>query len=97
MRQECTQEDEEEENFEDCQMDHEPGEIRKSEVDPVIRDGKLKKGMCVEYARLNGELGCGLVLGRAGKATGKYGNCWNVEDKNTKQIEEFDVKKDWSF
>ena len=85
----------ESEDFEDATEESmtDPSDKGLSEVS---RDGsKLRKGLCVEFTKDSGEIACGTVLRRSGKATGKYRDFWAVMNNNTGQIEEYDVKNDW--
>ena len=56
---------------------------------------KIKKGMLIEFEKNNGEVVCGQIFKRSGKATGKYGHFWYVKDDVTGELEEYDTKNDW--
>ena len=56
---------------------------------------KLKKGMLTEFEKNNGEIVCGQIFRRSGKATGKYGHFWYVKDDVTGELEEYDTENDW--
>ena len=55
----------------------------------------MKKGLQIVYKKNDGSWEQGIVNRRTGKATGKYKNCWEVLDKGTGNLVEFDVENDW--
>ena len=60
---------------------------------------KVKKGDEVTVHKLNGNLEDRnfIIVNRAGKATGKYSNCWNVKDKDSGESSYIDFNKvNWS-
>ena len=55
----------------------------------------VKKGMSVEYRLQDGTTKSGVVVRRTGKASGKYRNCWEIDEDNNGQRIEYDTEKDW--
>ena len=58
---------------------------------------KIRKGMNMEFKDNHDRWIPGKILGRAGKATGKYRSNWNFENLNDKLISElnFDELNEW--
>ena len=57
----------------------------------------IKKGACVQFEKLDGEVTKGLVKRRTGKCGGKYENFWEVEELPTGILKEYDIKNDWKW
>ena len=62
--------------------------MREFNTKPVI-----KKGMTLQFVDQENKLVTTRVVSRAGKATGKYGCCWNTEDPDTSTLSEVDFSK----
>ena len=57
---------------------------------------KVKVGQRIKgIQRDSGEIMCGKLVSRAGKATGKFKNCFNMQKDSDGTVEWFDLKKDF--
>ncbi|MEL6943456.1 MAG: transposase family protein, partial [Bacteroidota bacterium] len=59
---------------------------------PCFKVGQRVQGVCTS----TGERISGKIVGRAGKATGKYKHCFNIRQDKDNSVSWFDMKKDFS-
>ena len=80
-----------------------PVPITTSDIETTISTGgskfvnNFKVGQRISGVRYDtGELFSGKIISRAGKAKGKYGNCFNVCGDADKEVSWYDLRKDFS-
>lgn len=56
---------------------------------------KLKKDMKIDFEVRDGQARSGIVVGRTGKASGKYKHFWNIKDCDSGVVKEFDTENDF--
>ena len=56
----------------------------------------IKKGLTIDFETRDGKWHEGEVVRRTGKSTGKYKDHWEILEKETGMVNEYDTVKDWN-
>ena len=101
------EEEDSQEEKEDSQEEEEQAQNAAGPTQPIGKQNmgvpsaaKLKVGTVIDYRRTDDDWEVGQVISRAGKARGKYSECWNIKNLTTGNNEVLDLQRqvdDWAL